>query len=249
MAGRRVRTRIVHGLPDGTVTVPLRGDAYWLPSHFPSLQLDRSIDAGSAIQLGCFEVLAALRFFSVDTEALVAGLPVQDGYEAREMKFERLFMDWATVESDTDPIPSVAIRILGNRVYNADNLSLGLVEETVDKFGPGTVLKKVSHMTCTIRLDALFAHKDDRQGCAKALEDALLGEVDDERAGRHVVVKAYYDRVVRFILTGIDYPDDSRSAHENQWELHASLSADVDVVQLVKAPASLLPPYAPVDGC
>lgn len=235
------RTRVVRIAPDGTAAPPLQGDALIHPAAFPTLQLFRSIDAGAAIQLGCFEVLAALQFFTVDLEALVAGQPVLEGHDARQMKFERLILDWANPDEPIDPMPTCTIQITGPRVYDAANLTIAYIEGTEGICGANTVLRKVSHLTCTLQLISWFANKDDRAGCAKVLEDNLLGAVEDERSGRHVAVKVYFDRVARFILSSIEYPDIADQAHANTWELQAKLAADIDVVQLVKLPADHLP--------
>jgi hypothetical protein len=241
---QRLKTRVVRRAPDATDVQAITPEReYWTKAHWPGLQTERSIDSGLAMQLAVFEILAALRPYSVDTEALLNGQ-----HEYRQMKFERIIIDHATQDSDLDPVPSAAIGIVGEQAYEADNLSLSVLEETVDRFGPGTVLKKVSHTKATLTVTSILGHKDDRGGVKKAWEDAFLDEPEDERAGRHVVVKAYYERVVRVVLKSVSFPDNAGDAQGNKWKVVATLDADVDVVKLVKSPGVMHPPQVGVDA-
>lgn len=235
------RTRVVR-VPDQTLSQrpekPSGSDLH--PAAWPPLGLRTAIDAGTAIQVALFDVLAALKFFSVDVVALIKG---DKGQQSQPLEFNALHIDWAEPSADVeDSRPSVLIEQLGELAYAAANLSQEeYIEETVDVFCPGSVLRKVSHATGTFRLTARFADKETRQGAAKALEDSLLAELVDGRGGRRVIVPVYYDRIARVELVGLTKPDSGVEAQAHRFDLHARVLGDIDVVQLVRAPAGMLP--------
>ena len=123
-------------------------------------------------------------------------------------------------------------------VINPDNR---LVEDSLDVYGEGTVLKLSSFLRVQVQLLVMTATKDDRAGVRRAFEDAFLIEPDDDRPGRRVIVPAYYGQTARYQLLGQTYQDDPETAQANQWILTAQLTAEISVVSLVPAPAGMRP--------
>lgn len=226
---------------DGTITVipsdPAADDRRsGSEDLWPSVDAATGIDALRAIQLAVADILAALRPRSFDLLTyLKTGVA-----NSREMEFHRVFFDYATQDDDQIPCPSAAIRRYGEGVYEGSGLSNTILEETADVFGPGTVCETSGTFSQGIEVLIMTAHKDDRAGVRKAIEDAFLGEVGDQRPGRRVVVPAYYGRTVRLALLAMDHPGDGPgTAQANEWLLQVRLQGTVDATRLVRRPAYL----------
>jgi len=235
---RRVLTRIVRRAPDDTEQyVPeetaVRASRDFDVPHFPSQLAERAIDAFLAMQLGLWQILAALPLYSIKAKKLLEGK-----HEFREFRFERVFLDWAEMKDDRVPNNSVTILQAGATTYSYPGRETTLIEDSIDLYCPGTVLKKSHSAEVDLQIIVWLNNKDDRGGVRRAVEDAF-DEPLDERAGRRVLVPEYWGQTARYTLQEIDYPDDSDSATDNTWPLVAKFRADIDVVKLVKRPTTI----------
>ncbi len=230
-----VTERVTRTGPDGTErfvpnTNAGRGAQIFTTPHFPSQQPQRAIDAFFALQVGLWQMLSAQEMYSIDTEKLLAGAPT-----SRAFRFERIFFDWARQENDRVPNNSVAIQQAGATRYTDPYLDTVLLEDTIDVFCPGTILKRMHTAEVNINLVVWLSHKDDRGGVRRMLED-MFDDSEDERPGRRVLIKPYYNQIARYTLSEITYADTSDSATDNTWPLVATVACDIDVVKLVKRP-------------
>jgi hypothetical protein len=67
----------------------------------------------------------------------------------------------------------------------------------------------------------------------------------DERFGRHVKIKQYYDQTARYSVDTVEYlGDDPVGAQARIYEVKFMVSADIPLVQLVRAPG----PWEPMVG-
>ena len=208
------------------------------------LNADVDLDALSAIQIGLGRLLQGLPPFVQHN--LAARLENSD-LQPRSFKLERVFFDHPRQEDDLEPMPSACILCPGDRTYEHQDLSTPLLEDTADVFGEGTVLRKLSNVTCELDLTIWSAHKEERRGIVAGIEDALLAEPNDDRGGRRLVLVDYYDRVARYELKRANYPDDADTAQANQWIASFRIAADVDKVQLV-AVGRMQSPHLPVNA-
>lgn len=218
---------------------PADGLVLYSEDHLPPVDATRPVDAFTAIQLGLWAMLSAMRPRSFDLARWLQG----EGERSRELEFQRIFLDWPRAEEDAIPTPSVTVMQGGEALYDQNDINPDnrLVEDSLDVYDEGTVLKLSSYLRVSVELLVMTATKDDRAGVRRAFEDAFLIEPDDDRPGRRVIVPAYYGRSARYQLLGQIYRDDPETAQANQWILTAQLAAEIPVVSLVPAPAGMRP--------
>lgn len=196
------------------------------------------VDELTAIQLGMWMVLDSLTFTTADRAALVEGR-----LETNTLRFERVFLDWPDTEDDQVPVPSAAIMATGPQEiqYSTPLHGQQLIEDTVDVYRPGTVLRHLGELSATLEVVVWLMHKDERAAVRRGLVEAFAAEPDDERSGRRVNVPWYFDRPARLFLQSIEYQDNADQARSKIWPLVARFAADIQVVRLVAAPATLRP--------
>lgn len=210
-------------------------------SYFPALNSDRAIDALTALQYGLFQIVSVMDMYSIDRLALLSGRK-----ESRKFNFKRVFFDWAETKDDRFPYNTVTIKQNGGCSYTYTNLEADILDGTENVFCQDTVLKRI--YTCTTTLDCVvwLADKDDRAGVRRAFEESL-DEPEADASGRRVVIEPYYNQVARYYLQGIDTADDPESAQDNTWPLIVSVSAEIDVVKLVRSPGLMKRPIVNIE--
>lgn len=212
---------------------PTRPSDTMFVSGLQPVQLDRAIDPGVAMQLGLHTLLKGMRAWRIGLDDYINNRDLQSS----EFGLARIFFDWPRFEDAVDPMPSVALTLPEEEVYDAQGLHGGTVlEETVERWGPGTVLKKTGVASTTVHAVIWSAHKEERRALKKALLRLFLTEPNEEMSGRRVVVPQYFERVARYELKGTRYEDDPQSAHSNEWIMTARITAEIDIVDLVKRP-------------
>lgn len=197
------------------------------------------LDDFTALQIGMWQILDSLTFTSVDRLALIT----EGKVEKNEVVLTRIFLDWPDSEDDIIPVPSVTIMAPEEvELQLAGPLSgQQIIEDTQDKYRPGTVCKKLYELNARLEVVGWFAHKDERAAFRRALVEAFH-EPRDERSGRRVTVSRYFDRVARFDLMGITYDDSPDFARSKQWPITARFVADIEAVSLVEVPVDIRPP-------
>jgi hypothetical protein len=223
------------------VQSPRSGAEY--ASDLTPVNLARDLDALSAMQIGMARLLQGLTIEQLNLEALLKN----DDVQSRGFKLSRIFFDWPTNEDDEKTTPSACVMCPDDRLYERQDLSTVLLEETLHVFGAGTVLRKLAEVTCELVITFWDFTKEERRGMAAAMERGLLSEPGDDRQGRRVAVEEYFDRAARFDLKGIKYADSADAALAKQWVMQARIAADIDRVVLVVAPPLMQVPTIPVD--
>ena len=213
------------------------------PGDLRPVAPERDLDALSAMQIGCARLLQGMTAYQLDLEAL---LDNPNDLQSRDWKLQRIFFDMPRQEDELEPYPSAVIMSPDRRVYERQDLKTVLLEDTLDVFGPGTVLRKLSHVQTTLEVTIWLATKEERRGVQAAVERTFLAEPAQDAQGRRVVVREAYDRVARFVLTDADYPDDQVLAQKKTWIAKLQLAADIDRVVLVASPGRMEPPNMPV---
>ncbi len=223
-ASSRVTVRNADGTESLIGSPP--GAAHY-PRQLTALRPEADLDALSAMQIGLGRLLQGLTFYQHNLEARLESEDLQP----RGFKLQRIFFDMPTQQDEIEPMPSACIMCPGDRTYDQQDLSITLIEDTADVYGEGTVLRKLAHVTCELELSMWSAHKEERRGLVAGIERELLAEPNDDRGGRRVVVRDYYDRVARFTLIRSKYPD--TGAQSNEWITTFPIAADIDRVVLV----------------
>lgn len=214
------------------------------PADLTAVNTDRDLDALSALQIGFARLLQAMEPKQLNLEAILANA---SDVQSRGWKLGRIFFDWPRQEDEEQPSPSACVMAPDDRIYERQDLSTILLEETLNVFGAGTVLRKLAAVECELQITIWGFNKEERRGMAAAMERTLLAEPGDDRQGRRVAVAEYFDRAARFTLKSIKYPDTPESAQADQWVLQARIGADIDRVLLVVAPPLMQTPQIPVE--
>ena len=233
---------VEHVNPDGTV-VPRDGvrdgQRDLLPQQQP-LVTGNYLDPFTALQFGMWQILDPLTFTTIDRLTLM----VDGRVELNQFKLTRIFFDWPDSEDGSIPAPSVSIMAPDEIELQLPGPLSGqqLIEDTLDLYRQGYVLRRLYEMQATLQVVGWFAHKDERAGAHRGLIEAFGGEPGDERPGRRVEVAQYFDRVARYDLMGITYEDTPDNARSKVWPMTARFSADITAVALVEAPAAIREP-------
>lgn len=229
--------------PDGTLLYQQQG-MYSVqvaePAQIPG-DMPAHVDDLTALQIGLWAILDSIEAKSVDRAGLILRGRTHPG---APLQLHRVFLDWPDSEDRHAPrTPSAVIRQIGDAKYVSGGAVSGeqVDEDTVDRFAPDTVLRTYGEVETTLQVECVFANKDDRAAYRKALVPILAAEPTDERPGRRVVIRQYYDEVARYDLTGITYDDDSRSAQSKLFPLVVSVNGVIRVVAAVPVPAAHRP--------
>lgn len=203
-----------------------------------AVEPDRALAATEAIQVAIWHVIRNLVIHRHDLHDLVTRADLQSSC----FGFNRVIFDMPGDSDLVDPLPMAAIVPAGECVYDQQGFQAVVEDGTLDAYGEGTVLRKIGSARQRMAIHVLSKGNDERRGVRRALETALLAERDDDQVGRIVVVPEYWDRTVRLMIQSTDDGDASRSVISNHLELVTLIDADLDVYELVRAPAAIRRP-------
>lgn len=125
--------------------------------------------------------------------------------------------------------------------FDYDDLGLSgpnMLDETLDKFGVGTVLMHEADVTGTVAIDLVVASSSIRDAVRLALRRLFAMEPNDTRTGRRVVLSSYYDSDVRVSLARRPFQTDNTPSEiqAGRYGLTCLLDIDVPAVRLVASP-------------
>lgn len=116
-----------------------------------------------------------------------------------------------------------------------------LVDGTEDVFGEGTMLRYLGEYTdVPMRLVLWFAHKDIRRGFEARFCALLAAERKADQFHRRVIVPEYFGREATLRLVSSSKPDDPTSAQAQRWPFVATISAEIEQVELVQIPGRVV---------
>lgn len=198
------------------------------------------IDDLTAMQVGLWYILDQVKVTSVNrAKMMLRGLA-----EEAEFRFGEIALDHPDTEDSMAPnAPIVTIMATGETdLQLAGPLSeQPLLEDTINLYKPDTVLQKLYEAAVTLEIVCWFTNKDDRAGARKAVISALSREPLDNRPGRRVVIRPYYDRVAIYDLQGVTYVDDPESAQAKRFPVIFRVASSIEVVELVDLPEYFKP--------
>lgn len=192
-----------------------------LPRNLPPTARVATLDArGAAAEgLGCY--LRSLTFRRWGGE----------GAPDTEFRIETVHDEWPEPSAEL-VYPSASILDRADPVYAAHSLVPTPLEETIDRFGAGTVLWKTGEAVCEFQVDVWASDIGTREAIAARLPAAFAPGED----GARVIVKGserYYNRPVRLALLTLprrmDQPD---SVYVRERRLMVTVQATIDVVDL-----------------
>lgn len=194
----------------------------------PSMQLDPK----SAAQIAIFRVMAGMTMYSVDINSMAKG----KGFKSREFSWHKVAFDSFFFEEDA-AYPNASILPEGEMTYEleAPGLSGTIIEDTLDKFAPGTHVVSPTDASAVFRIETELAKREDRSGVHAALVSAFALEPNDIRPNRRVIVPEYFEMVCRLELLGIDEPTTKEMVIAGRWPLTARIRAQLPVAILTKA--------------
>lgn len=207
------------------------------------VNLESHIDVTAAMQIAVYNVLTPMVMYKQDLTALVDTGGVSSGVFA----WKEVVFDFPEPGKQEQPIPSAVILPNTETTYGYQSLETSLLEDTIDAYAPGTVLRKIATASQSLAVYTLSAHKEERRAIKAAFERTFLTEPDDDQQGRRVVVSQYYDRETRITFRSMDYQDTSASDQANKFVSVALFDTTSDVVMLVKRPELVQVPVHSLD--
>lgn len=227
--------------PDGSAGYPVLGVSY-LESGTAVVDAPTSIGVQMAAKLAVVECLINLVAYEVSgpriAEAAERG-ERPDPAPRIELRSNSIFISWPEPTSEHAPL-KVTVRD-GDEGYRYGDLGLSgadYLDETEDKFGPGTVLMHEHDVTGTVVIEATLATNNGRDAVELALARIFGNEPHDFRTGRRVALKAYYDMDVRMTLADVPFADGDRpdNVQSNEYPMFCFLNVELANVRLVKSP-------------
>lgn len=200
------------------------------------------IDEYTAAQLALGRLLLSLRWFALNREELANGEGLQAS--ARAYSLQAVAFDWLAHGTEGDSQARALITEGAPTIYTTRDFGTEYDEDTLEVFLPDTVLRIYGSATCTLRVEIVFAHKDERASFRGAFVRALMGDPARDSGGRRVVVPEYFKQPVRLTLddtAGVSFPDNPDEAGRGRFPFVAEVTADVEVLGLVPAQAMLDP--------
>lgn len=232
--------------PDGVHYIPPRGIIEHLESHLVQVDsLTGRLGPRQACCLAVAQVLANLTFVSFDLQAFARGADqaaLRFGLKDLAVSF-----DWAEPAKDK---AFVNFNIADDQPLTYEDMGLGgsvFLEDTVDVFGPGTVLVQDGFISGTLVVRTSCTDKNHREAVIRAVEEGMAREPFSPMVGRRVVSRLYYDRPIRLTLseTPFMYPDEANEAVRNEYPVDIRIEIDAERVRLVPRPAIVTTPPMP----
>lgn len=199
----------------------------------------RDLPEDTVALIAATRMVERLRFKRIDLDAFIAdGTVMSSTFELKRVLFE-----WPRAEDPIEPMPSALIQQTDDETtYAPEGMETQLLEDTLDRYGDGTILRKLGTAAVPLLITVWCAHKEERRAIRAKLVRAAMAEPSDQRWARRVVVPEYYDRVVIFEIQGAAVDDDAEDAQQNHWVLAMRLLARVEIVELVQPPPLMQPP-------
>lgn len=147
-----------------------------------------------------------------------------------------IYFDWPDWAVEDMPAQAALITSPEEIAWEPSGLHARLLEETLHRFGEGTVLRYLGEISGPLEIVCICAHKDQRRGLEARLLQLFAAERHDDRFGRRAIVPEYFSREARFTLQGVTRVDGPPEAIGNRWQLTVSLLAEIEQVELLVAP-------------
>ena len=227
------------GGPPGIATSAVApGIAYLEANHAIAVDPHVRISAPLAGKVAVVEQLIGMVAYDVQLRPLILG--ERQLAQRIEIQSKAVSIDWPASGVDIGP---VKFTVRDAEPWKFDGMGLSgpdMDSDTVDLYGAGTVLLHRFDCSCTVIIETSCSTESSRDALVVALTDRFGVEPRDFRTGRRVLLKCYYDRMVRMMLTDtpFSYGDDptGERAKANDFPLTCALSVEVPDVILVPSP-------------
>ena len=193
---------------------------------------DRDLDAQSAMEAAIYQLLAPMEMYSSSLSGRVSGTPSA----AERFTLKQVFLGPPSMSAEQMPVPSAAILPDGKCEYEPMGRRSKLLEDTIDVFGEGTVLRRTGNASQTFSVHFLAANHDDRRAIRAAIERTFLVEPDDDQVGRKVEVAVNYNRIARIEFRDALDGDSPPSEQSNKCDVIAIMDVATEVVKLMRRP-------------
>lgn len=148
-------------------------------------------------------------------------------------KLEQVFANWPDAAFDV-PYPAASIIEAGPSVHAAHSLTPTIIEDSFEKFCPGTVLWKTAELEATFQID--YWTNDEATREAIALRLPSLFNPSEARAG--VILLAsdrYFGATVRATLQSGERLDNPSTVYAKERRLRTTVTCEVDMLHLREA--------------
>jgi hypothetical protein len=119
---------------------------------------------------------------------------------------ENIHIEWPDNEVEMNAMPTIAFLAQTRADYDAVGLTSNVLEDTVDKYSPGTVLVVMSEYQEDFAIEIWTETKQERRSLLLGLETALSPL--EQMAGLRFVMPDYYGQLVCFSLQNREVIDD-----------------------------------------
>jgi hypothetical protein len=191
-----------------------------------------NINALFAAQIAVHDLLTGLEVSISDYDALINRQQVG---VTKTFKLARITCDHPKSEDEIQPL-CAAIVEESAAVYDEDAEPPRLVVVEFDELHS---LQRISHLSCSLMVEAWFGHKEERRAFRTAFQRILLADPLTPRSDRIVVVPQYFGRPVRLRLTKVFFPESAAAAQANHWTVQFSIRADLEELRLVPRKAGV----------
>ena len=232
--------------PDGSTGYPALGSAY-VQNGTVVVDAPTSIGCKMAAKLAVVECLLSLAAYEVQgTDVAKAAAMGETPPPAPriELRPKSISIEWPEAGVDHAPL-KLTVRE-GDEGMSFEDLGLSgpdFIDDTENKFRPGSILIHENDLRGTIVIEATLATQPARDAVEVALGRLFGMEPNDMRPGRRVALKAYYDVDVRMFLARVPFvtSDTAEGIQSNEYPLLCFLDIDMANVRLVRTPGTFDP--------
>lgn len=223
----------------GILSAVVPGLSYLLSNHSIAVDRDQRIGATLAAKVAVAEILIGMLAHDTEVKPLLQGRR-QPGPRI-EVRAGAISIDWPESGVDVAP-PKFTIRE-SEAGFAREGLGLSgpdMDEETADVYGAGTVLLHRDDLVGTVIIETVLSTTSARDAIQLALWDRFATEPCDFRPGRRILLRCYYERMVRMMLaeTPFAFGEDvsGERAKANEFALLCFLQVEIPEVILVPHP-------------
>lgn len=236
--GRQVLLRhdpaapVISSNPDGTETLRPASLLHRYADAIVPADPARDRSARWMLEYAIARLLQHMVIYQEDHQARIEGLPPG----VRAYCFTDVFQGSPRAE-DEPTFPCATVSCENEVTYDDAVRGVDFVEETLGRWKPNTVLRRLGSATARVEIVVWAADKEQHDAIEAALERQLLVDPGEDLYGRRIVLDDFYDQTVRVGLVATDRGDlGPETVERGEWPLKVTVQAEIDRVILVQAP-------------
>lgn len=222
--------------PEG-VDAPVNLGVTYLEGGTAVVDAPTSLSVRTAVKLAVVEMILNLHAYDVRPLEIVAG-------DARPAPLIVLAENSVSMDWPEGSVMDAPLKLTvgdGEEGLRYEDLGLSgpdYLDETINKFGAGTILMHENDVVASVTISANLNTSTARDAVELALQRMFGAEPNDFRTGRRMYLRAYYDQEVRMTLAAVPFSGRSEptDVQANDYPLSCYLVVETQNVRLVAAP-------------